>query len=90
MLEKEEEDRLNKIELLERNFESEKQKLREQVLIARETANIAQFDSYFGEVIPDEAKSSTYNARHVSLILFHPSISKLTESLKRLLLSSSD
>ena len=40
MLEKEEEDRLNKIELLERNFESEKQKLREQVLIARETANI--------------------------------------------------
>ena len=63
MLEKEEEDRLNKIELLERNFESEKQKLREQVLIARETANIAQFDSYFGEVIPDEAKSSTYNAR---------------------------
>ena len=63
MLEKEAEDRLNKIELLERNFESEKQKLREQVLIARETANIAQFDSYFGEVIPDEAKSNTSNAR---------------------------
>ena len=51
------------IELLERNFESEKQKLREQVLIARETANIAQFDSYFGEVIPDEAKSNISNAR---------------------------
>ena len=63
MLEKEAEDRLNKIELLERNFESEKQKLREQVLIARETANIVQFDSYFGEVIPDEAKRNTSNAR---------------------------
>ena len=63
MLEKEAEDRLNKIELLERNFESEKQELREQVLIARETANIAQFDSYFGEVIPDEAKNNTSNAR---------------------------
>ena len=33
MSEKEAEDRLNKIELLESNFESEKQKLREQVLI---------------------------------------------------------
>ena len=63
MLVKEAEDRLSKIELLERNFESEKQKLREQVLIARETANIAQFDSYFDEVIPDEAKSNTSNAR---------------------------
>ena len=63
MLVKEAEDRLNKIELLDRKFESEKQKLREQVLIARETANIAQFDSYFGEVIPDEAKSNTSNAR---------------------------
>ena len=40
MLEKKAEDHLNKIVLLERNFESEKQKLREQVLIARETANI--------------------------------------------------
>ena len=63
MLEKKAEDHLNKIVLLERNFESEKQKLREQVLIARETANIAQFDSYFGEVIPDEAKSNISNAR---------------------------
>ena len=63
MLVKEAEDRLNKIELLDRKFESEKQKLREQVLIARETANIAQFDSYFGEVIPDEAKSNISNAR---------------------------
>ena len=63
MLEKKAEDHLNKIELLERNFESEKEKLREQVLIAHETANIAQFDSYFGEVIPDEAKSNISNAR---------------------------
>ena len=63
MLVKEVQDRLNKIELLERNFESEKEKLREQVLIAHETANIAQFDSYFGEVIPDEAKSNISNAR---------------------------
>ena len=63
MLVKEVEDRLNKIELLERNFESEKEKLRKQVLIAHETANIAQFDSYFGEVIPDEAKSNISNAR---------------------------
>ena len=63
MLVKEVEDRLDKTELLERNFESEKQKLREQVLIARETANIAQIDSYFGEVIPDETKSKISNAR---------------------------
>ena len=63
LLVKEAEDRLNKIELLDRKFESEKQKLREQVLIAGETANISQFDSYFGEVITDEAKSNTSNAR---------------------------
>ena len=63
MLVKEVEDRLDTTELLERNFESEKQKLREQVLIARQTANIAQFDSYFGEVVPDEAKSNISNAR---------------------------
>ena len=35
MLEKEAEDCLNKTELLERNFESEKQKLREQVILAK-------------------------------------------------------
>ena len=62
MLEKEAEDRLNKIELLERNFESEKQTLRGQVLIVCETANTAQSDSYFGKAISDEAKSNTSNA----------------------------
>ena len=82
MLEKEVEDRLNKIELLERNFGSEKQKLREQVLIAHETANTAQSDSYFGKAIPNEAKSNTSN---VHFTHFYPSISKLTKSLKQLL-----
>ena len=42
MLEKEAEEWLNQIELLERTFEYEKQKLREQALIACKKANIEQ------------------------------------------------
>ena len=64
---------MNKIELLERTFDSEKQNLREEVLIAREKANIAQCDSYFGKVIPDEAKNNISNVRFthtLSLIEF--------------------